>query len=152
MMHIDIASALFEIHSTGISESNFCTLHKCITHEHPWMGGVYRTLPIQAGKLNLPLAFEVPNLMRTLFECSDFKTLHGCVVWFVQTLEGIHPFFDGNRRTCFLGLEAQLRYIGYTSLSVGEHRDVWERISYSRSGLPEAQRINMYSDFLLSIV
>jgi fido (protein-threonine AMPylation protein) len=152
---VDIESLMSvskEIESDWLTEALFQEVHRYVLAEYPFMAWVYRTLPTEVGSLILPLAYKVPWMMREIFAQIDISTLDGIVEWFISTLEEVHPFQDGNRRTCFICLEAHLRHIGYDIVNLGDKRREWESIHYSSSNLPKEDRFIALKTLILSTI
>jgi fido (protein-threonine AMPylation protein) len=143
-----LVTLAINIEKDWLTEILMKQIHSIILSEYPIMAWVYRTLPITVWDLNLPLAYRVPTLMRELFKQSDLTTLRGIVTWFISVLEEIHPFLDGNRRTCFICLEAQLRHIGIPIVWLGNKRHIWEYIHYTHSKREREDRISLLIELI----
>lgn len=110
-----------------LNEEYLISLHQEILSEHEFMAGRYRTLPISVRGLNLPLSYQVKGHMKNIFQ-RDLNSFNEIILFFVDVLQWIHPFQDGNRRTYFLALESQLIHIGYPVLNIWQLRPFWESI------------------------
>ncbi|HQV23129.1 MAG TPA: Fic family protein, partial [Agitococcus sp.] len=122
--------------SKPITASNevFSLEQLCATHRHLFAGtehdfhaGRLRTLSVHAGSQSFPLAREVKHLMTQTFLIGLPHPL--CVVdWVVYVLSSIHPFLDGNRRTCWMFANNYLAEQGFYPIDWDGFRPCWEQV------------------------
>jgi fido (protein-threonine AMPylation protein) len=147
-----IEIAIMDIVLHGLTEQRFCRLHQSMYHDYDGMAGIYRTLPVLVNWLSLPLSHQVSSLVWRAFTDIDISTLTWSVEWFITILEHIHPFMDGNGRTCMLALESHLIHLGYAPFYFGENRDIWESITYTKTLQDYTWRVEQFIKNLNQII
>ena len=48
------------------------------------------------------------------------------LAWTIEVMDHIHPFLDGNRRTCWKFTNLWLQHLGYKELDWDALRPIWE--------------------------
>ncbi|KAK1832306.1 Fic-domain-containing protein [Podospora conica] len=121
-----------------LSEENILETHRILTHkvdtddEYPWQkySGVYRTVPVSAGLHSFPPPERVPAGMRQLITALN-RDLAGAAASgaidpvalaakYSQKFVCLHPFVDGNGRTCRLILNVLLVKYGVLPAPIGQ--------------------------------
>lgn len=106
--------SLQELHKTLFQDSEFA-----------FTAGQWRTLPLKGGKTVFAPAYQVPSLIDELF-AKKRTTLVDIIDWTVSAVGYIHPFLDGNRRTCWQFANLWLIYLCYPPINWEYIRPYWE--------------------------
>lgn len=94
--------------------------------ELDFAAGIWRTLPLKWGKTDFAPAYRVPELMEDIFQ-KERKTPEEILAWTIETIWYIHPFLDGNRRTCWMYTNMWLESLAYAPINWDVMKTLWER-------------------------
>lgn len=121
----------------ALSEDIILETHRILTYKvdaegMPWSqySGVYRTVDVRAGFNQFPAPSRVPSLMQKLIRNLELDLSQATdkgeidpfalAAKYCHTFVNIHPFVDGNGRTCRMILNALLFKLGGTFICIGE--------------------------------
>ncbi|KAJ9165241.1 Fic-domain-containing protein [Coniochaeta hoffmannii] len=126
------------LYEKDLTEDLILETHRRLTHGidtdqgYSWTqySGVYRQVPVVAGFISFPDEAEVPSLMRRMIHNLN-EDLRAAVkagsidpvalaAKYCHTFVNIHPFVDGNGRTCRLILNALLLKYGSFVACIGQ--------------------------------
>ena len=133
------------LYEKDLTEDLILETHRRLTHGidtdqgYSWTqySGVYRQVPVVAGFTSFPDEAEVPSLMRRMIHNLN-EDLRAAVkagsidpvalaAKYCHTFVNIHPFVDGNGRTCRLILNALLLKYGSFVACIGQEDETREK-------------------------
>lgn len=149
------------IRGQDLSEAIILKAHSILTHKIdaenlPWTqySGAYRSEPVSAGLHAFPHHSLVPHKMKSMIREleSDIKEAAksgdidpiALATKYTHMFVNIHPFIDGNGRTCRLILNSMLLKYGGFLVSIGEHED--DRLTYLNIAANGGTLEDMYED------
>ena len=141
------ATSYTTFNNTHFNVESLCRIHKALfaNTEHDFHAGRLRTLGVHAGSIEFPLAYQVKALLQQTF--IDLPHPLCIIDWTTFVLSYIHPFFDGNRRTCWQFCNIFLQDNGLKPIDWDAIRPFWEStLFYS-----EAQKIECLLNHLIDI-
>jgi len=135
----------------AMTESSLLELHGIILRSiNDAYAGRYRDVPVRiAGSRHVPPnPVKVPDLMAELFDrfahtAADLHPVHAAADLHLQ-LSQIHPFVDGNGRTCRLAMNLHLLQHGYPLTIIRSAQN--QRVEYYNA-LAESDRIDSPAAF-----
>lgn len=145
----------------NLSEAIILKAHSILTYQIdaddlPWTqySGVYRSEPVSAGLHEFPHHSLVPLKMKSMIREleSDIKEAAksgdidpvALASKYIHIFVNIHPFIDGNGRTCRLILNSMLLKYGCFLVSIGEQED--DRLTYLNIAANASALEDMYED------
>ena len=94
--------------------------------EIDFAAGIWRTIPLKWGITHFAPAYRVTELIEEIF-LPERKTRNDILEWVVYTIWYIHPFLDGNRRTCWLYANMWLKSLNIEPIDWESLRPIWEQ-------------------------